>query len=125
MSLITTILAIFSSIFKFGMSVFDYIKSAELISQGKNEQQSDLAKEEIEINRKQTEILSQEVTKEETVKKLEEGTFKIHGIVNTQKGLYPWKNTGSYICGLIEKKDDTILAGTGGIFLMVIFLLLK
>jgi hypothetical protein len=75
MSFITSILAFFSSIFKFGMTVFEYIKSSELIAQGKNEQQSELAKEEIEINRKQTEILSQEVTKEETIKKLEDGSF--------------------------------------------------
>ena len=57
------------------MNIFEYIKSSELIAQGKNEQQAELAKEEIEINRKQTEILSQEVTKEETIKKLEDGTF--------------------------------------------------
>lgn len=123
--MLATILAFFTSIFKFGMNIFEYIKSSELISQGKNEQQAELAKEEIEINRKQTEILSQEVTKEETIKKLEDGTFKIHGIINTQKEVYPWKNTGSYICGSIEKKDDTILVAIGGIFLMVIFLLLR
>lgn len=73
--MLATILAFFTSIFKFGMNIFEYIKSSELISQGKNEQQAELAKEEIEINRKQTEILSQEVTKEETIKKLEDGTF--------------------------------------------------
>lgn len=73
--MLTTILAFFTSIFKFGMNIFEYIKSSELISQGKNEQQAELAKEEIEINRQQTEILSQEVTKEETIKKLEDGTF--------------------------------------------------
>ena len=70
--MLATILAFFTSIFKFGMNIFEYIKSSELISQGKNEQQAELAKEEIEINRKQTEILSQEVTKEETIKKLED-----------------------------------------------------
>lgn len=73
--MIATLLAFFTSIFKFGMNIFEYIKSSELISQGKNEQQAELAREEIEINRKQTEILSQEVTKEETIKKLEDGTF--------------------------------------------------
>lgn len=75
MTILSTILAFLTSIFKFGMNIFEYIKSSELITQGKNEQQADLAREEIEINRKQTEILSEKVTKEETIKKLEDGTF--------------------------------------------------
>lgn len=53
----------------------DYLKEVRLINWGKEQHAADLAKEEIEINRKQTEILNQDRTKEDVVKRMEDGSF--------------------------------------------------
>jgi len=42
---------------------------------GRQLQAGEMAQEEIEVNRKQTEILSQTVTKDQTEKKLRDGNF--------------------------------------------------
>lgn len=75
MSWITVILGFLSGLFKSLTGILDVIKSQDLINRGKEEQQTEIAKDEIEINREQTQILSQERTREETIKKLEDGTF--------------------------------------------------
>jgi hypothetical protein len=51
------------------------MKKDELINQGREREQADIAKEEINVNREQTEILTKDQTREETVKKLDDGTF--------------------------------------------------
>lgn len=53
----------------------DYFKELRLISWGEEKAKAELAKEEIEINRRQTEILSQDRTKEDVIKKMEDGSF--------------------------------------------------
>jgi hypothetical protein len=55
--------------------VLEHIKTQELIDQGKSLQQAEIAKEEIDKSRAQTEILSQDRTREETIEKLERGDF--------------------------------------------------
>lgn len=69
------IIGILSGLASIAAKVLDIIKSVWLVNQGKELQKAELAKEEIEINRKQTEILTKNVTKEEVVKKMQDGTF--------------------------------------------------
>lgn len=75
MGWITTILGFLSSLSQIISKVLDYFREKNLINQGKALQQAEIAKDEININREQTEILSQDRTKEETIKRLEDGTF--------------------------------------------------
>lgn len=74
-SITTIILGLFNGALGLFNKMIEYVKEVRLINFGREQQVSDLAKEEIEINRKQTEILSQERTKEEVIKKMEDGTF--------------------------------------------------
>lgn len=53
----------------------EWFKEKALIRMGRELQAGEMAKEEIDINRKQTEILSQTRTKEETEEKMRHGTF--------------------------------------------------
>lgn len=53
----------------------DWFKERALIKMGRQLQAGEMAQEEIEVNRKQTEILSQTVTKDQTEKKLRDGNF--------------------------------------------------
>ena len=55
--------------------VLDYLKEMRLVAWGREQHAADLAKDEIEINRKQTEILNQDRTKEDVIKRLNDGTF--------------------------------------------------
>jgi len=75
MSWLSVILGLLSGVVQGLLKVFDAIKTQELINQGRTLEQADRAKDEIEINRQQTEILAQNQSKEETIKKLEDGTF--------------------------------------------------
>lgn len=74
-SITTIILGLFNGALGLFNKLIEYAKEIRLINFGRDQQISDLAKEEIEINRKQTEILTQERTKEEVIKKMEDGTF--------------------------------------------------
>jgi hypothetical protein len=77
--MITSITSLILGLFNGALGVFgkfiDYVKEIRFINYGREQQLSDLAKEEIEINRKQTEILTQERTKEEVIKRMENGDF--------------------------------------------------
>ena len=53
----------------------DYLKEMRLVAWGREQHAADLAKDEIEINRKQTEILNQDRTKADVVKRMEDGSF--------------------------------------------------
>lgn len=53
----------------------EWFKEKALIRMGRELESGDIAKEEVEITRKQTEILTQDRTKEDVVKKLEDGKF--------------------------------------------------
>lgn len=55
--------------------VLDMIKTKANINTGRVIEQAEQAKEETEVNRQQTEILMEERTKEDTIKKMENGTF--------------------------------------------------
>jgi hypothetical protein len=69
------ILGFLGGIWSFATKVFDYLKEKSLIAMGRTLEQGDLAKKEAEVIRETSEILAKEVTKEETEKKLEDGTF--------------------------------------------------
>jgi len=71
----STILGLVSGIVSIIAQVLEKIKKDELINQGREREQADIAKEEINVNREQTEILTKDQTREETVKKLDDGTF--------------------------------------------------
>lgn len=75
MSWLSLLLGFLSGAVQALLKVFDAIKTQELINQGRTLEQADRAKDEVEINRQQTEILAQNQSKEETIKKLEDGTF--------------------------------------------------
>ena len=75
MGFLATILGFLNGLFSFGSKILEYIKANELINRGKADQQADIAKDEIIINREQTAILTKEVTKEDTIKKMKDGTF--------------------------------------------------
>lgn len=53
----------------------DWFKEKALIRMGRELEAGQIAKDEIEVNRKQTEILLRTVTKEQTEKKLRDGKF--------------------------------------------------
>jgi hypothetical protein len=72
---LTTILGLANGIIGLFSRALDYLKEIRLINWGKEQHAADLAKEEIEINRKQTEILNQDRTKADVVKRMEDGTF--------------------------------------------------
>jgi hypothetical protein len=69
------VLGLFSGIVQIFAKVLEQLKTNELINQGKELQQAEIAKEEIETSRQQTEILTKDQTREETIKKLEDGSF--------------------------------------------------
>ena len=75
MGLLSSILGIFSTLGSLLGRFFDIVKENTLVNWGREQHAADLAKEELEINRKQTEILNQDRTKEDTVKRLEDGSF--------------------------------------------------
>jgi len=75
LSITSIILGLFNGALGLFNKLIEYAKEVRLINFGREQQASDLAKEEIEINRKQTEILTQERTKEEVIKKMEDGDF--------------------------------------------------
>lgn len=53
----------------------DWFKEKALIRMGRELEAAERAKEEIDINRQQTEILTETRTKEDIIKKLESGKF--------------------------------------------------
>lgn len=70
-----TVLGLLNGLVQVFARVLEQLKRDELVNQGKELQQAEIAKDEIEVNRQQTEILTKDQTREETAKKLEDGTF--------------------------------------------------
>ena len=68
-------MSILSSLSKLATKLLDYFKEKKLIEQGKTLEKAEIAIHELEINKKQTEIIMKDQSKEETVKKLKDGTF--------------------------------------------------
>ena len=75
MGLISSILGIFSALGSLLGRFFEIVRENTLVNWGREQHAADLAKEELEINRKQAEILNQDRTKQDTVSRLEDGTF--------------------------------------------------
>lgn len=74
-TVVSAILGLVKGIVSLFNKSVEWFKEKALIKMGRELQTAEQAKEEIEINRKQTEILTQERTKEDVVKKLESGKF--------------------------------------------------
>ena len=70
-----TILGLLSGLVSVFSKVMENLRNQELKNQGKIEQQAEIAKDELEKSREQNEILVQDRTKEDVVKRLEDGTF--------------------------------------------------
>jgi uncharacterized membrane-anchored protein YhcB (DUF1043 family) len=70
-----TILGLLSGLVSVFSKVMEELKKQDLKNQGKIEQQAEIAKDELEKTREQNEILVQDRTKEDVVKRLEDGTF--------------------------------------------------
>ena len=75
MQYITVILGFFSGAFKVFGKVIDIFKTKRDVNQGRILEQAEQAKRENELIRKETEILTENRTKDIVVKKLEKGTF--------------------------------------------------
>lgn len=75
MSWILSILSALSGVWGFATKLVEFAKDKSLILIGRLLEQGDLAKKDAEATRTAAEIMAKEVTKEETAKKLEDGTF--------------------------------------------------
>lgn len=79
MSWISWIISGLSGIIHIISQMLDRAREKELVDQGKQQATTELAnkisEKEAEVTKKQTEILMQERTDEETIKKLEEGKY--------------------------------------------------
>lgn len=69
------ILGFFSGLFGSLTRILDMFKTKKTLDQGRALQQADQAKREIALQRQETEILTQKLTKEDVIKKLEDGKF--------------------------------------------------
>lgn len=75
MSYIATILGFFTGAFKAFGRVLDLFRTKNDINRGRSIEQAEQAKRENELMRKETEILTEKRTRDDVVKKLENGTF--------------------------------------------------
>lgn len=72
---LTAILGFLSGFFSVFSRILEYFKKEELKNEGKTELTKEIAVKEVEITRKQTEVLIKDEKREDTIKKLENGTF--------------------------------------------------
>lgn len=72
---LTAILGFLSGFFSVFSRILEYFKKEELKNEGKTEVIKEIAVKEVEITRKQTEVLIKDEKREDTIKKLENGTF--------------------------------------------------
>jgi cell division septal protein FtsQ len=72
---LTAILGFLSGFFSVFSSILEYFKKEEIKNEGKNEIVNEISIKEVEINRRQTEVLIKDEKREDTIKKLENGTF--------------------------------------------------
>lgn len=75
MSLFSTVLSILGGLVTLFTKLLIFLKEKSLVRFGREQMLADLAKEEINVNREQTEILTDSRTKDDIVKKLEEQKF--------------------------------------------------
>jgi hypothetical protein len=69
------VLGFLSGFFKTATKVLELIKAKQFRDQGRQAEQAEQAKQEVQITREQTEIILEDRKREDTVKKLEDGTF--------------------------------------------------
>lgn len=74
-SIWVTILGLLSGLVSIFSKVLEDLKKQDLKNQGKIEQQAEIARDELEKSREQNEILVQDRSREDVVKRLDDGTF--------------------------------------------------
>mgnify|MGYP003346981954 CR=1 FL=1 len=75
MQYVAAILGFFSGAFKAFGRVLDMLRTKRDVNQGRVLEQAEQAKRENELMRKETEVLTENRTKDDVAKKLESGTF--------------------------------------------------
>ena len=70
-----TILGLFSGIVSLVNKALDFFKTSSLINRGKVMEQAEQAKREAELERETTKIILENRTKEDTIKRMDEGSF--------------------------------------------------
>lgn len=68
-------MGILSSLSKLATGILDYFREKKLVEQGKTLEKAEIAVHELEVSKEQTKIIMKDQSKEETVKKLKDGTF--------------------------------------------------
>lgn len=69
------VLGFLSGFFKTATKVLELIKAKQFQTQGRQLEQAEQAKEEVQINREQQEIMLEDRKREDTIKRMEDGTF--------------------------------------------------
>lgn len=72
---LTAILGFLSGFFSVFSRILEYFKKEEIKNEGKTELAKEIAQRGLELSRKQTEVLIKDEKREDTIKKLESGTF--------------------------------------------------
>lgn len=75
MSYVAAILGFFSGAFKAFGRILDMFRTQRDVNQGRALEQAEQAKRENELMRQETEVLTENRTKDDVTKKLENGTF--------------------------------------------------
>ena len=68
-------LGLFSAAAKYAVKALDYFKFKQAVQVGREIEKGDIAAKEVQVDRRQDEIMMTEQPKSETIKKLEDGTF--------------------------------------------------
>jgi hypothetical protein len=72
---LATILGLLSGFFSVFSRILEYFKKEEMKNEGKTELAKEILTKDQEVTAKQTEILIKDESREETIRKLENGTF--------------------------------------------------
>ena len=71
----SVILGLLSAAAKYAVKALDYFKFKQAVQAGEEIAKGEIAAKEVQVDRKQDEIMMTEQPKSETIKKLENGTF--------------------------------------------------
>lgn len=71
----TLLLGFFTGLFNTASRLFDFLKTKQTLDQGRKLEQAEQAKSEVDLAREQTQILTRDQTREDTIKKMESGEF--------------------------------------------------
>lgn len=74
-SFIAVLLGFFTGFMKTATKILELVKEKQFQATGRKLEQAEQAKDEVEVTRKQTEILIEDRKKSDTIKRLEDGTF--------------------------------------------------